>query len=52
MSSRPLFPILAIAAIALAGLILGLTGETWEDWLADAALAFCLIPIAWAALRR
>ena len=52
MKQRPLFPILVIAAISLAGLIVGLTGETWEDWLANAALVLCLIPIGWAALRR
>jgi hypothetical protein len=52
MSKRPLLPILVIAVISFAGLIVGLTGETWEDWLANAALMLCLIPLGWAALRR
>ncbi|MBO9604292.1 MAG: hypothetical protein J7496_17470 [Novosphingobium sp.] len=52
MSRHPLFPVLLIATIALAGLILGLTGDSWEDWLANAALALCLIPIGRASLRR
>ena len=52
MKRHPLVPILAIAAVALAGLITGLTGETYEDTVANLALGLCLLPIGWAAIRR
>jgi hypothetical protein len=52
MKRHPLAPILAIAALALAGLVIGLTGETYEDVFANLALGLCLVPIGWAALRR
>lgn len=52
MRRHPLFPVLTIAAIVLAGLIVGLTGETYEDVFAVGVLALCLLPIGWALLRR
>lgn len=52
MKRHPLLPILAIAALSLAGLVVGLTGETYEDTFANFALGLCLLPIGWAVFRR
>lgn len=52
MARRPLFPIVIIAAIVLAGLVVGLTGESFEDVAANFALTVCLVPILWALHRR
>ncbi len=51
MKSHPLYPVMALTLVAIVGLAIGLTGDGYEDALACAGLAFCLIPIA-AALRR
>ena len=52
MTRRPLFPIVLIALVVFAGLITGLTGDSYEDIAANLALALCLLPIAWAMRRQ
>lgn len=52
MTRHPLAPIAAIALASFAGLVIGLTGDGWEDALAALGLALSVAPIAVALLRR
>lgn len=51
MTRHPLFPIALIALIVLAGLVTGLTGDSYEDVAACLALGLALLPVAWAYWR-
>lgn len=48
MTKHPLFPVTVIALLVLAGLVIGLTGDSYEDVAACLALALALMPIVWA----
>jgi len=52
MRRHPLVPIAAIAVVSFAGLVIGLTGDGWEDALAALGLALSVAPIGVALLRR
>lgn len=52
MTRHPLFPVAFLALIVLAGLVTGLTGDSYEDAAACLALALALLPIAWAYCKR
>ncbi len=52
VTRHPLVPIAAIALASFAGLVIGLTGDGWEDAVAALGLALSVAPIAVALLRR
>jgi hypothetical protein len=52
VTRHPLLPVTLIAVIVLAGLVTGLTGDSYEDLAACVALALALLPIAWAYCKR